>query len=148
MKREIVIDEEIFIFIWLLSCVTFSQVICFNYFRFTVTMLVLQWSVMMDESVVTKSGSSLHHWDSSLDTAPVIPLLERSCSDCGVRRSGVSTCSRRTQGKFRRVLSETWYELRIRILFHVWHETGSQCLLVLGVWQRKVDLSYARSVGA
>ena len=35
---------------------------------------------------------------------PLIPLLERSCSDCGA----LGETGRRRQGKFRRVLSETW----------------------------------------
>ena len=43
---------------------------------------------------------------------PLIPLLERSCSDCGVGGGGAALSSegtcRRKQGKFRRVLSETW----------------------------------------
>ena len=42
---------------------------------------------------------------------PLIPLLERSCSDCGsaglLQPAGGET-GRRKQGKFRRVLSETW----------------------------------------
>ena len=43
---------------------------------------------------------------------PLIPLLERSCSDCGsagLLKAGVlGETYRRKQGKFRRVLSETW----------------------------------------
>ena len=38
---------------------------------------------------------------------PLAPLLERSCSDCGHQGPGAGG-SRRKQGKFRRVLSETW----------------------------------------
>ena len=42
---------------------------------------------------------------------PLIPLLERSCSDCGsagILQPSVGETYRRKQGKFRRVLSETW----------------------------------------
>ena len=42
---------------------------------------------------------------------PLIPLLERSCSDCGsagILQPSVGETVRRKQGKFRRVLSETW----------------------------------------
>ena len=44
---------------------------------------------------------------------PLLPLLERSCSDCGVAGLGglghqKQNLKLRKQGKFRRVLSETW----------------------------------------
>ena len=44
---------------------------------------------------------------------PLIPLLERSCSDCGSGGllqplGSLGETVRRKQGKFRRVLSETW----------------------------------------
>ena len=44
--------------------------------------------------------------------ALVLPLLERSCSDCGVGGGPGQYTQKhfrlRRQGKFRRVLSETW----------------------------------------
>ena len=58
-----------------------------------------------DGSERSKSVASLQcRWE-----VPLIPLLERSCSDCGsagLLQAGATT--RRRPGKFRRVLSETW----------------------------------------
>ena len=49
-------------------------------------------------------GRGLHcRWDS----APLLPQLERSCSDCGAQ-AALAAGRQRRQGKFRRVLSETW----------------------------------------
>lgn len=61
-----------------------------------------------DGSERSKSAASLQcRWE-----VPLIPLLERSCSDCGsagLLQAGGGETYRRRQGKFRRVLSETWY---------------------------------------
>ena len=50
-------------------------------------------------------GRGLHcRWDS----APLLPQLERSCSDCGATAALAAGTTVSRQGKFRRVLSETW----------------------------------------
>ena len=51
------------------------------------------------------AGRGLHcRWDS----APLLPQLERSCSDCGAQAALAAGTTVSRQGKFRRVLSETW----------------------------------------
>ena len=68
---------------------------------------------MDDQQLVADSPDLARFSEKSLAgplDIPVIPLLERSCSDCGVGAgAGGGTCRRRqAAGKFRRVLSETW----------------------------------------
>ena len=63
-----------------------------------------------DGSARIKSARSLASLVCSWEV-PLIPLLERSCSDCGsagILQPALGETYRRNQGKFRRVLSETW----------------------------------------
>ena len=63
----------------------------------------------MDGSKDTEDGGALNN-KSFLWEVPLLPLLERSCSDCGGRSSaGIVGGDLSEAGKsFRRVLSETW----------------------------------------
>ena len=77
---------------------------------------------------------------------PLAPLLERSCSDCGQQGPGAGG-SRKKQGKFRRVLSETWWVGRTSNL-DLHHSEMAQdihfsFILYCPSPQRKVDLEYA-----
>ena len=77
---------------------------------------------------------------------PLAPLLERSCSDCGHQGPGAGG-SRRKQGKFRRVLSETWWVGSTSHL-DLHHSEMAQdihfsFILHCPSPQRKVDLEYA-----
>ena len=76
---------------------------------------------MMDDTETGEgegnTGFAPGHWSAGEPPGshllPLLPLLERSCSDCGVAGLGGLASQKqnfklRKQGKFRRVLSETW----------------------------------------